>query len=96
MLLCMLRQLSWHQSQNSQRTASHTICNLQQETTACAAAAMNVMATRMLRELLLLAESPPPGVVAWPVQDRLDELIAEIQVQHRSEHGKPFCSWIGA
>lgn len=38
------------------------------------------MSARMAREIKLLTTEPPPGVCAWPANDRLDELSAQLQV----------------
>ncbi|BDA50956.1 Ubiquitin-conjugating enzyme E2 T [Coccomyxa sp. Obi] len=37
------------------------------------------MSARMAREIKLLTTEPPPGVCAWPNNDRYDELSAQIQ-----------------
>lgn len=57
------------------------------------------MSARMAREIKLLTTEPPPGVCAWPINDRLDELSAQIQVQtdqmhlmHLSSHNFNCCT----
>ncbi len=38
----------------------------------------------MAREIKLLTTEPPPGVCAWPINDRYDDIKAQIQVQKQS------------
>jgi hypothetical protein len=37
------------------------------------------MTARMAREMKLLTNEPPPGVFAWPNNDRLDNITAQLQ-----------------
>jgi hypothetical protein len=46
----------------------------------CLNAAM-AQAARMAREIKMLLEDPPPGVAAFPVDNRIDKLAAQIQVR---------------
>lgn len=36
------------------------------------------LANRMARELSMLSRDPPPGIAAWPLQDSIKELRAQI------------------
>lgn len=37
------------------------------------------MEVRLKKELQMLADDPPPGVVAWPIENCIDRLQAQIQ-----------------